>query len=170
MQNKSFIIVFILCLALLAGCGTARSKEPSEQVALPNPVTVYATAQEQAQAMSIGLEAPEGAADVRYQSIDDIAETVFTFDGVEYSYRAQLTGELAAFDMSGLYYDFGEPVKGLVANREAEAFVCDKAVYICWLDIAPGINYNLSCASGVSAEQMFRMAEAVFVPVQGNVG
>ena len=155
-----------LCAALVCGCG----KTPADDgnVGLPNPIKTYASAAEQAAAIGFGLEAPEGASDISYHSIDDMAETLFTLDGVKYCYRAQPTGELAAFDISGLYYSFGEPVNGSVTGREAAAFLSKEAGFVQWLDAAPGINYNLSVTSATTADELFRVAELVFSPVQGE--
>lgn len=170
-KTLSIIVVIALSVALLSGCGAKQEKpaEPAETVGLPNPVKTYESIDEQIQAVGLGLEAPEGASDVRYMSINGMAETVFTLDGVEYFYRAQPTGELESYDMSGLYYSFKEPAVGVVLNREAKAFVCDEAGFVQWLDIVPGINYNLGTVSKISVDKLVEIANLVFLPTQGDV-
>lgn len=167
MKKLLSVIIIALSMALLSGCG-AKQEGNAETVGVPNPVKTHASVDEQIQAVGLGLEAPEGASDVRYMSINGMAETVFTLDGVEYFYRARPTGELEAFDMSGLYYTFKETGSGTVFNREAKAFVCDEAGFVQWLDVVPGINYNLGTVSKTSTDKLFETAKLVFVPAQGE--
>ena len=54
------------------------------------------------------------------------------------------------------------------AGREAAAFLSEEAGFVQWLDAAPGINYNLSVTSATTADELFRVAELVFSPVQGE--
>ena len=179
-KTLSIIVVIALSISLLSGCGakqekpaepaaTAEPAETSSLAGLPNPVIEYASAQEQIQAVGLALEAPEGATDVQYLSILDMAETLFTLDGVKYCYRAQPTAELESYDMSGLYYTFDEPVSGAVLRRDAKAFIGQGVGFVQWLDIVPGVNYNLSAETEITADKLFEVAELVFVPTQGDV-
>ena len=167
-KTLSIVIVIALSVIMLSGCG-AKEEKPLPSAGLPNPVTEYASAEEQVQAVGLALEAPEGATDVLYLSINGMAETMFTLDGVKYFYRAEPTAELETYDMSGLYYTFDEPVSGTVLNREAKAFVGKDAGFVEWLDIVPGINYNLGTDTKTSADKLFEVANLIFVPTQGEV-
>lgn len=169
-KTITMVIVLALCLALLCGCGKKEEPAQAPVAGLANPVKSYTSADEQLAATGIALAAPEGAEDIAYQSINDMSETRFTLDGVKYCYRAQPTAETASYDMSGLYYTWTETVDGTVAGREAKASIGSEAGFVRWLDVVPGINYNLSAEGAVSAELLFATAELVFVPVQGNAG
>lgn len=164
------VLLFALCLTLLCGCGKKEEPAQAPSVGMPNPVKTYTTLDEQLAATGIGLAAPEGAENIVYQSVNDMSETQFTLDGVKYCYRAQPTAETESYDMSGLYYTWSETADGTVAGREAKASVASEAAFVQWLDVVPGINYNLSAVSGIGADELFAAAELVFVPVQGNIG
>lgn len=163
-KTLSLILALALCLALLSGCG--KKQEPAAN--MENPVKVYASAGEQAQAVGFALEAPAGASEIHYQAINGMAETLFTLNGVKYFYRAEPTAELASYDMSGLNYTMDEAGKGEVAGREAAAFICSEAGYVRWLDVAPGVNYNLGTVSKTSADVLFEVACLAFSSVQGE--
>ena len=160
------VLVLIMCLAVMTGCG--KKDEPIEP-GMPNPVTSYGDAAEQALAVGFGLEAPEGASDVSYQSIESMAETVFTLNGVKYSYRAEATDKLEAYDMSGLFYEMEESA-GSVQDRDAVVMLCEEAGFVMWLDVVPGINYNLSAVGAVDADTLLSVANSVFASVQGEAG
>lgn len=165
----ALLLALAMCLSLLAGCGK-KDKEPDDGKIedMPNPVVTYADIQEQTDAMGIGLEAPEGASDVVYQSINKMVETLFTYDGVQYFYRAEPTDKTEAYDISGLMYDWSETVSTTVSDREAEVKLNEEVGFIMWLDAAPGINYNLGTASKTSADQLTAVAAMAFVPVQSE--
>lgn len=82
------VMVFALC-----ACG---SKAPQPSAGLPNPLH-DTTKDGIVEATGISLDAPEGATDVQYFTIDGangsspIAQVIFTLDGKEFCYRAQAT-------------------------------------------------------------------------------
>ena len=121
--------------------------------------------------------APEGAQDVTYNAfaLDDltVGETVFTLDGVTYSYRTAATGEVREdfADISGLTQDFSENEESQVQYCPAR-IACDPggAGKIVWFDVVPGLLYSLSMDQGASPEALQSMTEQLFSPAQGDVG
>ena len=169
-----------ICLVLLVGglffCGCggdAAKEEPAVSGTVVNPLEVVEEAAF-AERLGYALCAPDGAENVEWHVIADgemgeIGELVFTYDGLEYVYRAQPTAELIAYDMSGLYYEWKAEVPGLVSGREAVVCTGAEAGYVMWLDVVPGFNYNLAVVGeDVPAETLLEMAEMVFVPLQGE--
>ena len=133
---------------------------------------------ENAEILAAGLgqslaTAPEGAEDVsiRVFSLDGrtVAETSFTADGARWTYRTA-PGELELVDISGLD-SFSVPSGGKVSYCDAQlSFDEGGAGKIIWFDIVPGVEYSLSVESGASAQALSDMANALFVPMQGEVG
>lgn len=162
------VLVLALCLALMAGCGKKEEEAPAP-IGMVNPVTSYADAQGQVDALGFGLEAPEGASDIAYQSINSMAETIFTLDGVKYSYRAEASNKTEAYDISGLFYEM-ESSEASVQGRDATVMTCSEAGSVMWLDIVTGVNYNLSAVSAVDADALVELANAIYVPLQGEAG
>lgn len=169
-MKRMIVIVtaLTLCVLMLSACGAKKTEEPAAQIA--NPVKTYENIDGQLADTKLALAAPEGAENVVYKSINGMPETDFTLDSVEYFFRAQPTGETSAYDISGLYFTWTEQkTDAAVAGRAASVFTCADAGYVMWLDVVPGINYNLGSASGVSADTLLAVAEKTFAPVQGEV-
>lgn len=101
-----------------------------------------------------------------------IAELRFTdANGVEFTYRAQSSSSTVAEDISGMNYAwsaFAKPA-GNVAHLEATYSRCPDATVCTWFDVAPGINYSLSCDTELSKDEMLAVANSIFVPTQGEV-
>lgn len=114
----------LLCaglLTVLTGCAqtaqplqTVEPKAAPEQVGMPNPVvevtdaTAFAT-------LELGIDAPEGAENVRYSIISDsIAQVQFVQDGCAFTYRAAHSPD----DISGVYETFDEQTQGLEVDGE----------------------------------------------------
>ncbi len=169
MKNKKMISA-VLCIVIMLGVLTACGKTPAEEpVGMPNPLKEV-SGEQMAAITGLALVAPEGASGVKYFTINDkTAQLVFTLDGREYTYRAEPTGELKAYDLSGMYYDWTETGGGKVGYCDAVVETCDKAAAAYWLDIVPGINYSLGCSAQVTADELLKVANACFVPVQGDV-
>ena len=173
----------------LGGEVEGEADEGEEEIV--NPMTEV-TQQELVERTGIDLPAPEGATDVTYFVVDTdeytIAQMDFTLDGQPYELRAAATGmteldpaktgedemdligfDFDAGDISGLYYEWTTAGTDLVADRSGLYRIADKddVGYIAWLDVAPGILYNLSMTSNASHEALLETAEKVFVPVQG---
>ena len=144
-----------------------------ELAGLSNPV-VKVTEQEQLDTVGMVLNAPEKATNVERTVIfiEDnenlIAAVSFEYDGHKYEYRAQMTGELETYDMSGLHYKWTSEEAGEVNGREAKIYTCDEVGYISWMDVVPGVNYNLSCLDPVDGETLEQVANLVFEELQGD--
>lgn len=141
--------------------------EASQELGMPNPMTEV-TVEE----IEFDVNVPEGAADVKYFVIEDayanMYQISYTLDGKDYCYRMQQSAETAAYDMSGIY-------AGDWTTEEASVSYCDAVVMtgaegsvIYWLDVVPGINYTLSCAEQLTADELSEAASLLFVPMQGE--
>ena len=113
------------------------------------------------------------AEDVRFSYIEltndnPIAQMNFTLDGAEAYLRVQATGELAPIDISGLYYDWTEQREVSVGSCSGFACTNGEAGYIAWLDVVPGLAYNLGMTEGASIDRLTELAGLVYVPVQGD--
>ena len=141
-------------------------------VGIPNPIHEV-DQQGLLDATGISLVAPEGAENVRYSYIEltndhPIAQMNFTLDGAEAYLRVQPTAELAPIDISGLYYDWTEQQEVPVGYCTGTAYTNGEAGYVSWLDVVPGLAYNLGMTKGASIEKLTELAGLVFVPVQGD--
>lgn len=173
-RKLTMLICLALAVLLLAACG-ASEPEPTEEpqpVGLPNPI--HEVDQEGLLAATgISLAAPEGAEDVRYSYIDltndhPIAQMHFTLDGAEAYLRVQPTAELSPIDISGLYYNWTEQQEVKVGYCDGVAYTNGEAGYVTWLDVVPGLAYNLGMSKGASIGKLTELAGLVFVPVQGD--
>ena len=186
----SVVLVFVLCLALLSACGAENAtEEKQESITAPvledvekpdgnissmvNPNETV-TKEELAARTGLSLDAPEGAENAVWQVVNGgekgtIAELDFTLDGAEYCYRAQSTAIFETYDMSGMFYNWTATEDGSVGGRDAKVFTCDEAGYVSWLDIVPGINYNLSSTDVSDSGKLLEVANLVFVEAQGDV-
>ena len=121
--------------------------------------------------------APEGAANVDYSVSDggggqpnDIGETTFTKDGINYSFRT--LGTAMPENISGVDRDDWENYS------ECEIGWCSAQLYwddggeglALWYDIAPGLMYSLHMDSGASQDILLTMANDVYAPAQDDVG
>ena len=166
--NKLIAIVLciVMMLSVLTACGNTAKEEP---IGMPNPLKEV-TATEMGDATGLYLVAPDGAADAKYFTINDkTAQVVFTLDGKEYTYRAESTDKLEAYDFSGLNYTWAETTEGSVGYLTGVVETCDKAGAMYWLDVVPGIAYCLGCSTAVTADELVKVANACFVPTQGDV-
>ncbi len=117
--------------------------------------------------------APEGAENVVISvfSLDGmtVAETAFTMDGARWTYRTA-TGDLELVDISGLD-DYAVSAEGSVSYCSAKlSYDEGGAGKIIWFDIVPGFEYSLSVDSGAGEQMLLNMANAIFSPMQGDVG
>ncbi len=99
-----------------------------------------------------------------------IAQMNFVLDGAEAYLRAQPYAGFDAGDISGLYCDWPAPQEAEVKYCKAVVYCDGEAGYISWLDVAPGILYNLGMSKGASAEKLTELANLAFVPLQGDAG
>ena len=174
---KRILIAFIVLAAmLLSACGAA-APAPTEAPAVGMPNPIHETDEKGlAEATGISLPAPEGASDVSWSYIElngepPIAQMNFTL-GVKKAYlRAQATGKTEASqlpDISGLYYEWNTTAEDQVAHCKAYVNTNGEAGYVTWLDVAPGVQYCLGMTEGASVLELVKLANHVFVPLQGD--
>ena len=134
---------------------------------------------------------------IQVEGEEPISQVTFELDDEEFCYRAQPTGATSIMagieddgfvnaesitdaiesginvgaTLSGLHYDWKtfasvdvQYCEGICAWNE------DEAGFIAWLDVAPGIVYSLGMDDDCEQDLLMNTAEAIFVPVQGNVG
>lgn len=151
---------------------TACGKSDPAPVGMANPF-VKVEGDELVQITGLALTPPEGASDVRFSYLNEkpepkMSQMDFTYNGKAFTYRAERTGELEAYDMSGLYYDWTDVSEASVLYNTAIVQTCDKAGCIYWLDIVPGVSYTLGCSEAVSAEELTELANMIYEPTQGD--
>lgn len=170
---------------------TSDKKEDTQQEeTIVNPVQEVSE-EEMVQTIGIDLPLPTEAADAVYSIIDmpdnDIAQVDFTLDGEKIYLRACVTDltefndltdpsmanpndlDLSVGDISGLNYKWNGTVVTDVQGREAMVNVSNKGPgYIAWLDVAPGILYNLCMEEKADLTKLQELAERLFVPMQGE--
>lgn len=170
-------ICAVLALALVLGlCACATKKEVAKTVqaeaeqppvGLANPLQSI-TAEE----MAFPVNLPEGATDAEYFMItagDVTYEARFMLDGRELYVRVKSTAETAPFDFSGLYASFTE-ADAEVKGMPARTYVSDTFGVVAFVDVVPGIAYNVCSKNAITAEELVGLAEECYVPTQGNVG
>ncbi len=137
---------------------------------------------EEEAAKYIKLPAPEGATDVIYNIFDEDSETPmvemeFKLNGVTYYERAQFTstvsieglqGDDASINLSGIYGNFSVPETMTVSYCDAAGFTSENGSYIAWIDVAPGVLYNLASTDEVKLSDLQKIADQSFVTVQGD--
>ena len=166
-----FVLIAALCLAILCGCAK-KAEQPAEapSAGLPNPIEIFDSYDGQLQRCGLKLLAPEGAENIVIKTIaGKTAETDFTLNGVEYYYRAEPTGELETYDMSGLYYSWTKTEQAKVGYCDATVYTGESCGYVSWLDVVPGINYNLCSDKSGDDAALVEAANLVFAPTQGDV-
>lgn len=171
---KRLIILWFIVLLMtgLCGCGSLVVMEEPESTQLVNPVK-NVSGKELLELTGVPIDAPEGATDVTYTVIEldgttAIAQVKFTWDGKAAFFRAQATSELEPGDISGLSYQWEDPVTTTVGHCDASIYLSGDVGYIAWLDIVPGVQYNLGMTAGADAAVLEELANAVFVPLQGD--
>ncbi len=195
---KKKLLAILCAAALIVGvsaCGAQPEPEPPVDGDGPGAVEDAlrdVSEQELVDAAGIDLPAPEGAENVVYNvlmasSETPMAEMNFTLDGKDLCLRAQATGmvpaepgidaspedlagllDVESYNISGLYYDWDAMGTVDVAGRGGMYGICKDASFISWLDVVPGILYNLSMKEESDTETLMNLAEAVFVPLQGD--
>ena len=196
MKKILFTLLLSGCMLMgLSACG-AQPAEEAPQLSTDS-VTEDAlheiTQQEMIEASGLDLPAPAGATDVTYHVLRaseacPIAEMEFTLDGQTAYLRAQSTGfipeelgadasldalnnsmDTANWDISGLYFEpeglFSCDVAGF---RPALCWTGEGYGVLAWVDVAPGVLYNLCSTEGLNGDALQALAETVFVPLQGE--
>ncbi|MBQ7536077.1 MAG: hypothetical protein IJT43_10750 [Stomatobaculum sp.] len=191
------VVLAAACLAAgSSACGKVKKLDaPVESTASATEDALHnITRQEMAEKTGIDLPAPEGAENVSYHvlmasSETPVAEMDFTLDGHTAYLRAQATDWVPAspgmdakveelsslmdtdhYDISGLYYKWTAMGTADIEGRSG-MYCMDKDVgFVAWIDTAPGILYNLCMKKGAEQEVLMTLAEAAFVPLQGDAG
>lgn len=162
----SLVVILVLGLCACAAKPAETKTEPA--VGLPNPMKEIS-----ADEMSIGLNVPADASDVKYFVYTigetEMYEVQFTTGGKEAYARAQATAELEPIDFSGLSYTFTES-DAEVSGRPAKVCLADSCGYISFLDVVPGIAYNVCINAPTTADELIALAETCYFPMQGEVG
>ena len=126
---------------------------------------------------------------------EPIAQVTFTVIEDDYCYRAQSTAAtsiMTGIDDKGMTIadniedalksgiNIGAALSGMHYEWKAAASVdvqyCEgicafnegKEGFIAWLDVVPGILYSLSMDKGCTQDHLMTMANAIFVPAQGD--
>lgn len=150
------------------------------------------TREEMIEKTGIDLPAPEGALDITYcvlrvSSETPVAEMTFTLEGKEAYLRAQLSSLIpetmdesssydemeksidpAQYNISGLYDEWKKMKTDKVSYCTAYCYVGDESGFVAWVDLAPGILYNLGMEKDADEESLIDLANTVFSPVQGE--
>lgn len=172
------VSVVMMLACMLTGCGgedvAGQANEATGgagDMTMVNPIK-RVTYEELVEATGIPLLIPGDACDVVYTTIalePVVAQATFTLDGYEVCLRAVVTDALEERDISGLYYPWETSETVEVGYCTGTVYLKGDIGYVAWLDVAPGINYNLSLKSGATKEALVTLANAVFTEVQGDV-
>ena len=126
---------------------------------------------------SLGYDMQVDAPDAVYSVIQmdgsypsDMAETIFSEDGIVYRFRTVAARSVQNENISGL------PEDGFAQAEQAEIGWCSAqlrydeggAGCIWWLDVAPGLQYSLSMSTGATREKLVQMAEKLYHPMQDD--
>ena len=151
-----------------APAGQEEASEEPESTGMVNPMTEVG-----AEELEVRLNVPENAEEVHYfnyaLSDGNLSEVQFKLDGKDCFARAQSTAEFEPVDISGLAYEFDE-ADAEVGGMAAKVYTCGEAGFISFVDIAPGIAYNVGCVGETSAEELTALAESCYTAMQGEAG
>ncbi|GEM_PF-1688065 len=142
-------------------------------IGMPNPVQ-ESTAEEILKKIGVSFAVPDGAEKVHYSVISDsLAQMDFLWNRTECTARAEPSGETSLKDISGFYYNWKNSADVKVGYNNAKAnWTKDEngnSVGICiWWDTAPGIMYSVSMRKNADAKNLEKLANAVYVQMQGN--
>ncbi len=185
---KKRLVAIALVGTMLFGmtaCGQKQEAAPQTQAAETEEIaglandSVYDISQEElTEKTGITLAGNEDTTDVVYNAIavsseNPIAEMQCKIADANVTERAAATNvvNLAdAEDISGLYVEWTETENTVVANSEAVFQKNDDYSMVTWLDVVPGILYNVVYEGSLNAQDMATLAESLYVPMQGEVG
>lgn len=138
-------------------------------VGMPNPIHEETNASILAKT-GFQFQEPAGSEDVTYICIDGdhpIAEMSFRLDGRNWTYRLSATDREE--DISGMYYKWKKTAKADVDYNKAKvSWIKGEQGMIQWYDVVPGVMYSLSVDSGADKDLLVNMANALFLPLQGE--
>jgi len=158
------IVLLALCLLfVLAGCGkkTADAGEQPGTVGVVNPVS-SSTAEEILEKDGIVLQLPAGAENAQWTRIamqeTVLAQVTFELEGASLCFRAQKTAGLE--DISGMYYEWGQPEGGEVPADAPRCMVNETGQGVL-LWYADGCSFALSMTENASADKLTAVYAAV---------
>ena len=162
---KRLFLLLLLPLLLFISC-------KQKQVQMPNPV-VESSFEEIQEKLGITFGLPKDAEDIYYSIIaGDLAQIDFIWQGAECTARIKASTSTELEDISGFYYKWEKEVELPVGYNSATArwFEGDgETIGICiWQDIVPGLTYSVSMRKNATLENLFILANAVYIPVQGD--
>lgn len=168
-MNKKILVLGLLAVILLSGCGKNKVETPEEAPAqLVNPLKEV-TKDELLAETGITFVDEYITLEPKYFVITPakpdekkIAELRFTVGECELTYRAQPTDKLEAYDMTGLFYDWDEEKDVKVADCDAKYMKCAEASGIYWIDVDSGINYSIACVGDMDESQLEGCASLIF--------
>lgn len=176
MLISSIIMSFVGCDKKSVGKNSLASKDKLNKnqpvvIGMPNPVH-ESTAEEILRKVGVSFAIPEGAENVHYSVIgDSLAQMDFVWNKAECTARAELSNELSLKDISGFYYDWKNSADVKIGYNNAKAkWTKDEngnSVGICiWWDGVPGIMYSVSMKNNADAENLKKLADAVYIQMQ----
>ena len=154
-ENMKKILVLTLALLMIVGALCACGEKPAPQddpvpveEQVPQTEEIEVTADEQLQQAFTGLVPPEYAENVKYYVIKNaqpevLPKIVFDIYDATWTYIAEPAKETAAYNFSGLDYEWTEELSCGIDEFNTDIKLCDKGGYIAWLDEENGIAYNI---------------------------
>ena len=162
---KRLFFLLLLPLFLLSGC-------KQKQVEIRNPV-VESSFEEIQEKLGITFGIPKDAENIFYSIIaGNLAQMDFTWQNSDCTARIKASASTELEDISGFYYEWEKEVQLPVGYNSATARWIESdgdTIGICiWQDIVPGLTYSVSMRQNATLENLFILANAVYIPVQGD--
>ncbi|MBO7431010.1 MAG: hypothetical protein J6U56_08385 [Spirochaetia bacterium] len=162
---RRLFILLLLPLLLFTGCR-------KNQIEVRNPV-VESSSEEIQQKMGITFGIPKDAENIYYSIIaEKLAQMEFNWQGAECTARIKPSTSTELEDISGFYYEWNKEVELPVGYNTATARwleIDGSTLGICiWQDIVPGLTYSVSMNQNATLENLFILANAIYIPVQGD--
>ena len=162
---RRLFLLLLLPLLLLSGC-------KQKQVEMPNPV-VESSFEEIQQKLGITFGIPKDAENIYYSIIaGNLAQVDFIWQGADCTARIKPSTSTELEDISGFYFEWDKEVELPVGYNSATArwFESDGETtgIVIWQDIVPGLTYSVSMKQNATLENLFILANAVFIPLQGD--
>ncbi len=162
---RRFLLLMLL-LPLLCGCR-------KNHVEMPNPI-VESSFEEIQQKLGITFGIPNGAENIYYSIIaGNLAQMDFVWQETECTARIKPSTSTELEDISGYYYEWDKEIELPVGYNSATARWIEtdsgQTIGICiWQDIVPGLTYSVSMSKNATLENLFILANAIYIPVQGD--
>lgn len=189
MKKRITYLALMICIMIsICACSKKENNGSGEApVGMANPVH---ETDEQGLLENTGfdIKLPEMASNISYKYIDGVdgdklAEVDFEWDGHSYYYRIKYTdlirlsddsenkdADYSKSDISGLYYEWDEQsnVKISYCDGVFLGNTAENVSVLMWIDIVPGVLYNLCSTDMSDASVLAEVANSIFVSVQGE--